>query len=421
MPIGLSGFRSWISCGGHEIACQNVELSEDGMEVTCWIASEAGKVRELSASCIVAIMHQSICALEILGELDQAYTTKEHRDAGRGAGRRHQVQRDHYAQHEHARMRVHKRGLYHIFEDHQAVHFWFTGSDGVYEGNTSSSAAAPAGEIRLSIWEVAVMRQENRRTVVALPDNGAAHMVRLGPETGRPRATNNLKSRKLGSGPVATFIFKYQSGYKATARSKKGGLPPKGKHEGSARGATSGEGENDAPGEETEEETDEEDDNGDEEEAVNDEPPQQYICNLRVVYTGSSSQMPTNAIEEVQGRSNDIGKDMGGSFVWLVPEYTATKVKALTSISVEIHEKPWDGHDDLAKEARGTRHRYLHFEKNPDEPKKIDQIVLVRSEPSESPHVSDEYSTLSGNINESRGGDFLFLAWSTIPKAEKMY
>ena len=148
---------------------------------------------------------------------------------------------------------------------------------------------------------------------------------RLGPETGRPRATNNLKSRKLGSGPLATFIFKYQPGYKETARSRKSGIPPKGKHEGSARGAPGEEGQET---DDEEEDTDEEDDNEEEEEAVNDEPPQQYISNLRVrqssevlyllltifqvVYTDSSSQMPADAIEEVQCRSNDIGKDMGG-------------------------------------------------------------------------------------------------------------
>ena len=109
------------------------------------------------------------------------------------------------------------------------------------------------------------------------------------------------------------------------------------------------------------------------------------------------------------------------SFVWLVPEYTKTQAEALTSISIEVHDKPWNGHDDLAKEARGARYRYLHFEKNPEEPKKIARIVLVRSEPSEPPRMYEEYSTLSGNINEDRGGDFLFLAWSTIPKTEKMY
>ncbi|KAF7981537.1 hypothetical protein HWV62_33125 [Athelia sp. TMB] len=403
MPIGLSGFRSWISCGGHEIACQNVELSEDGMEVTCWIASEAGKMFSVNwtrptrlkstvmrgevqvddIKCRGIIMHNTNtpgCVYTREGFTTSSKTIKPFIFSSQGEF---------------------------FFSERRLVR-----SNGVYEGNTSS-AAAPAGEIKLSIWEVAVTRQENHRTVVALPDSGAAHMVRLGPETGRPRATNNLRSRKLGSRPVATFIFKYQPGYKDTARSRKGGHPLKGQHEGSARDTPSEE------GQETDEEG--EDTNEEEEEAVNDEPPQQYISNLKVVYTGSSSQMPTNAIEEVQGRSNDIGKDMGGSFVWLVPEYTATKAKALTSISVEIHEKPWDGHDDLAKEARGTRYRYLHFEKNPDEPKKIDQIVLVRSESSESPHVSDEYSTLSGNINEGRGGDFLFLAWSTIPQAEKMY
>ncbi|KAF7981214.1 hypothetical protein HWV62_34553 [Athelia sp. TMB] len=65
-------------------------------------------------------------------------------------------------------------------------------------------------------------------------------MVQLGAETGRQRTTNNLKSRKLDSEPLVTFIFKYQPGYKGAAGPKKIAPPPKGKDEGGARSGGGG-------------------------------------------------------------------------------------------------------------------------------------------------------------------------------------
>ncbi|KZP09233.1 hypothetical protein FIBSPDRAFT_873840 [Athelia psychrophila] len=43
MPLELDGFQSWVTCGGKEITCHGIEKSEDGKEVTCWIASEERK------------------------------------------------------------------------------------------------------------------------------------------------------------------------------------------------------------------------------------------------------------------------------------------------------------------------------------------------------------------------------------------
>ncbi|KAF7981528.1 hypothetical protein HWV62_33107 [Athelia sp. TMB] len=84
----------------------------------------------------------------------------------------------------------------------------------------------PVGEIKLSIWRVVVTRQERQRATAATPEDCAKHKVNLGPETRRRRTANNLKSKKLDSKPLVTFIFKYQPRYEDTTRSKHSASPP---------------------------------------------------------------------------------------------------------------------------------------------------------------------------------------------------
>jgi len=43
MPVQLKGFTAWISVESAELASYNVETTDDGKKVTCWVPSEAGK------------------------------------------------------------------------------------------------------------------------------------------------------------------------------------------------------------------------------------------------------------------------------------------------------------------------------------------------------------------------------------------
>lgn len=44
MP-GIANYSAWIEVDGKELSEYDVQYSDNGTRVTCWIPSEAGKVR----------------------------------------------------------------------------------------------------------------------------------------------------------------------------------------------------------------------------------------------------------------------------------------------------------------------------------------------------------------------------------------
>ncbi|KAK7452168.1 hypothetical protein VKT23_012271 [Stygiomarasmius scandens] len=138
-----------------------------------------------------------------------------------------------------------------------------------------------------------------------------------------------------------------------------------------------------------------------------------YISGIQVVYGTDGYMAPANRIKEAQGRSDDINADFGGKYVWLVPEYTSDRNKALTGIKF-VHTKNNNSeYSDLAAGA-GGHWRYLIPEVDPSKSKKICKLELWRS------WSSAGYSRAvdiiksdgrTGDLNEDRKGNWLFLGW----------
>ncbi|KAF7981532.1 hypothetical protein HWV62_33115 [Athelia sp. TMB] len=239
MPVKQNGFKAWISCGDDEIASQSIGLSADGTEVTCWIASEAGK--EFSVNWIrPAHLWSTVMRGEVLVDDIKCRGIIMHKtNTPRGIYSR--------------------EGL--TTSSKTIKPFVFGPADVASPHGSGSSATLPAGEIKLTIWRVVVTRQENDRAHVTTPGDRAASKVQLGTERGRQRTTNNLKTRRLDSEPLVTFTFKYQPGYKDFQKSR----------EGYKAGGDTKEEEGGSDMDEDDEEDDEEDDSDEEDEDDNEE------------------------------------------------------------------------------------------------------------------------------------------------------
>jgi Ricin-type beta-trefoil lectin domain-like len=94
-----------------------------------------------------------------------------------------------------------------------------------------------------------------------------------------------------------------------------------------------------------------------------------------------------------------------------VPSYTSAPSAACTNFDIWIQSKANDELLNLAAGA-GGEHRYLIPVVSPENTDKATEIGLLRSSaavlgPPES------YSRISRNINEARGGDYLYVIWKT--------
>ncbi|KAF7981213.1 hypothetical protein HWV62_34551 [Athelia sp. TMB] len=244
MPVKQNGFKAWISCGDDKVTSQSIELGADRTEVTCWIASEAGK--EFSVNWIrPAHLWRTAMRGEVLVDDIKCRGIIMHKTNTPGC--------------------IYSReGLTTSSKTVKPFIFGRTGEFFSFEAcvvgahGNGSSATPPTGEIKLTIWRVAVTRQENDRAHVTTPGDRAASKVQLGTERGRQRTTNNLKTRRLDSEPLVTFTFKYQPGYKDFQKSREGYR--------AGGDVKEEEGESDTDEVDEEDDSDEEDEDGDEEE-----------------------------------------------------------------------------------------------------------------------------------------------------------
>ncbi|THU93366.1 hypothetical protein K435DRAFT_670398, partial [Dendrothele bispora CBS 962.96] len=129
------------------------------------------------------------------------------------------------------------------------------------------------------------------------------------------------------------------------------------------------------------------------------------------VVLGSESYMaPVDRVKEVGGGNDDINADFGGNYVWLVPEYTVDKNKALTNIKFVLADKQNSAYGDLASGA-GGKYRYLIPEVDTSNPKKISKLVLWRYPDS---NLSTSGITSKGrtsDLNAERKKTYLYLGW----------
>ncbi|KAI1346400.1 hypothetical protein F5Y01DRAFT_319767 [Xylaria sp. FL0043] len=137
-----------------------------------------------------------------------------------------------------------------------------------------------------------------------------------------------------------------------------------------------------------------------------------YISGIKVVY---GQNAPSDHISEINKGVPDINHNFGGEYVWLVPEWTQDRDKAVTYFEVVITGSSQAGMSDLAKGA-GGKYRYLVPQADVHIEKKLKRLALYRKSNSEGPvHESDikdrGYTDFSTDINAGRGGDYLHLIW----------
>lgn len=140
-----------------------------------------------------------------------------------------------------------------------------------------------------------------------------------------------------------------------------------------------------------------------------DMPSHRYVKSISVVYRDSYESQPENALREVNGGSNDINYEFGGSFVFLVPEYTDSPDEALTSLHIEVQSNKDTDLPDLAKGAGGY-YRYLVGRSDSNEPKKIVDVALVRSGLEVGDFGRYEHHTI--DINWKRSRTYLYVVWN---------
>lgn len=97
---------------------------------------------------------------------------------------------------------------------------------------------------------------------------------------------------------------------------------------------------------------------------------------------------------------------------WLVSHYTSTPGAACTGFDVYIQTNDKRNYPDLSKGV-GRERRYIVPVTSPSNNDKITEVRLLRSH-SSTVRPPEGYSRISRNINQGRGGDYLYLVWKTV-------
>ncbi|KAI1411549.1 hypothetical protein F5Y13DRAFT_191167 [Hypoxylon sp. FL1857] len=139
-----------------------------------------------------------------------------------------------------------------------------------------------------------------------------------------------------------------------------------------------------------------------------------YIKEMDDVYGDNASDAPSDRVTEFFSGADNIND----GYVWLVPVYTETKAEAATSFDILIRSRPIEGLKNLAKGPDGD-YRYIRAVHDTDNNESAIMLTLLRSnEPLSSGEVLSRlgYVWDGGyrNIDEKRGGSFLYFAWGTF-------
>ncbi|KAG6904766.1 hypothetical protein DXG01_007322, partial [Tephrocybe rancida] len=143
-----------------------------------------------------------------------------------------------------------------------------------------------------------------------------------------------------------------------------------------------------------------------------------HLLNSQVVYGDRASDMPSEHVRDLSGQNDDINLDMGGKYVWLVPEYTDKTSEALTRFDLIIQDQADPRYIDLAAGA-GGQYRYLVPSKQ-DANKEmfITDLTLVRTSNDATQDLNAGKLVWNGvpqghtgDINHGRKGSYLYLVW----------
>lgn len=91
--------------------------------------------------------------------------------------------------------------------------------------------------------------------------------------------------------------------------------------------------------------------------------------------------------------------------------YGTTATTAATDFEIVVQNTPNKGKDNLA-EGDGGKSRYTIVGKDPSAPERVTHAALLRTGDSVK-GVPVGYSGMTVDINDGRGGDYLYLCWKS--------
>lgn len=139
-------------------------------------------------------------------------------------------------------------------------------------------------------------------------------------------------------------------------------------------------------------------------------PPVQCLAGIQVLYTDVVVNEPSETIKEFHGGNNSLNAGFNGFTSWLTPLWQTGRDQAITGIDVIITVNATDGYSDVAKGDGLTYYRYLDPVREPSAPC-INEITVWRSDDALQTPDSDGYQGYTTDINDGRGGGYLYLAW----------
>jgi len=140
-----------------------------------------------------------------------------------------------------------------------------------------------------------------------------------------------------------------------------------------------------------------------------------YLFNLIAMYAGEEYLQPDEVVDEIQGQSSDINSGLGGKYVWLHPEWTSVEEEAISDLSFKKSSTPVRNYNNLAMDTGGD-FRYIEASRHGS--RMATKVGLFRAQQKLSPEEiksriqQSGFTHYSSDINEGRGGNYLYLLWA---------
>jgi len=134
---------------------------------------------------------------------------------------------------------------------------------------------------------------------------------------------------------------------------------------------------------------------------------------ILVEYPAQLIDKPDDLITANDGSGDDINKGQGGANVFLVPVWTLSTTEAVTGLQIIIQSEANSKYQDLSKGAGGAN-RYIKLLKKKNSPTRIKKVGLLRGPGINARKNEFGYNECTIDINKGRGGDDLFLCWTTV-------
>ncbi|KAJ3559519.1 hypothetical protein NM688_g292 [Phlebia brevispora] len=140
-----------------------------------------------------------------------------------------------------------------------------------------------------------------------------------------------------------------------------------------------------------------------------------FVSGITVEYGSKLSQQSVTYVTDIHGGGDDINMGFHGCYVWISASYTSRAADACNSFVVVVQDKEDPDRPNLAKGAGGS-YRYIVPVSDASNDRRITYIRLLRTHSAVSTPPNG-YSGMSTNLNDGRGGDFLYLIWrdTTVP------